>query len=76
MKQAIQCKYSCFQCGIFREIVTVPAREDEDIKVWMDATALLVSADHDRRSPKCVITKLDELMIPITGADKIGGPTK
>jgi hypothetical protein len=75
MKQAIQCKYSCFKCGILRQLVTVPAREDEDVITWMEKIcAPALSADHDRRSPACRITELSEVMIPIDGAEKIGGP--
>ena len=76
MKQAIQCKYSCFKCGIIKRVITVPSREEEDVKTWMDATALLISRDHDRHSPGCVITKLDEVWIPVEGAEKIGGLPK
>jgi hypothetical protein len=75
MKQAIQCKYSCFKCGIHRQIVTVAAREEEEVDTWlMKICAPALSADHDRRSPACRITQLSEVMIPIEGAEKIGGP--
>ena len=75
MKPAIQCKYSCFKCGIHRQTVTVRAREDEDIAEWLEKVcAAALSADHDRRSPHCRITKLDEVMIPVSeDCDKIGG---
>jgi hypothetical protein len=66
MTEAIQCKYSCFQCGIKEQIVTVPARGSEDVLVWLEQVAAPgLSADHQRRSPHCRITKLDEIMIPL-----------
>ena len=75
VKPAIQCKYSCFKCGIRRQIVTVPAREDEDVVVWLETVAApALSADHDRRSPQCKITELSEVMIPSRdGQKKLGG---
>jgi hypothetical protein len=71
---AIQCKYSCRKCGIHRQIVTVRARVDEDVVTWLEKVcAPALSADHDRRSPHCRITKLDEVMIPVFGDQhKIG----
>jgi hypothetical protein len=76
MRQAIQCKYSCRKCGIHRQVVTVPAREDEDVVEWLEKVAApALSADHDRRSPACRITSLDEVMIPVpAGTEKLGGP--
>jgi hypothetical protein len=73
--RAIQVKYSCFKCGINRVLVAVPARQDEDVVEWMNKVcAPALSADHDRRSPHCRITKLDEVMIPLyEDSDKIGG---
>ncbi len=75
LNRAIQCKYSCFKCGIKRRIVVVPARQEEDVVTWMETImAPALSADHDRQSPHCKITKLDEVLIPIEGAEKVGGP--
>lgn len=74
-KQAIQVKYSCFKCGINRVLVTIPARQDEDVVAWMNnVCAPALSRDHDRRSPHCRITTLDEVMIPLfEDSEKIGG---
>jgi len=70
----IECKYSCFQCGVYRQSVIVPARGTEDVKVWLDQAAYIMSRDHDKRSPGCRITKLDEVMIPMPDAtSKVGG---
>jgi hypothetical protein len=74
MTPAIQCEYSCKQCGIKRQKVTVPARGEEDVIAWLDSAAMAMSRDHDRRSPLCRITKLDEVWIPYPeGTAKLGG---
>jgi hypothetical protein len=70
----ITVKYSCHLCGLRGIEVRVPAREVEDVRDWMDATIHLVCADHRRRSPQCHPKELYDLMIPMTGADRIGGP--
>jgi len=67
-------QYSCDRCGIKRQILDVPARQDEDITVWMDRTIYLVAHDHRRLSPTCNAKSLTELLIPMTGTDRIGGP--
>lgn len=71
----IDVKYSCPMCGLAKVIVRVPARVDEDVRVWMDQTIALVGADHGRRSPDCHPEELHDLMIPMTGADRVGGPS-
>jgi len=75
MREAIICMYTCHACALTKVKLAVPAREDEDVRVWMDATAAMLGADHCRRSPHCMERKID-LYIPMSGADKIGGPTK
>ena len=75
MREAIVCKYTCHACALDKVSVAVPAREDEEIGVWIRATAELLGADHCRRSPHCTKREID-LMIPIDGADKLGGPTR
>ena len=39
----------------------------------MRATTLLVAKEHRRLSPTCDAQELTELLIPVTGADRIGG---
>ena len=75
MKPVIQCKYTCSRCGIYQQIVTVPAREDEDVVTWLNEVAAAgISADHSRRSPQCTSRTMDELLIPVPeGTEKIGG---
>lgn len=70
----ITCKYSCPPCGLKRVALDVPARSVESVTAWMDATVRRISADHRRRSPHCHAPKLEELLIPMTGTDKVGGP--
>lgn len=70
----IKVRYTCTLCATLDVVVTVPARGDEDVGKWLDQTAAYIGDDHRRRSPKCVARKMTNLKIPITGADKVGGP--
>lgn len=75
MTPAIQCKYSCFRCGIYRRTVTIPQRTDsQDVLYWMEhVCAPALSRDHDVQSPGCQITELSEVMIPAPeGTERIG----
>lgn len=72
----ITVKYSCPLCGLSRVECDVPARGDEDVVVWMEQTIAVVGRDHARRSPACHPERLHDLMIPMTGVDKVGGPTR
>jgi hypothetical protein len=65
--------YSCPACGLADMPVPVPARTDEDVLKWMDATVRACCDDHRRRSPECRPTELYDLKIPMTGADRVGG---
>ena len=70
----ITLKYTCFQCGLYRVEVEAPARTTEDVNEWVEnIAAWAVYQDHIKRSPFCISTKRDELMIPISGAEKLGG---
>lgn len=72
--KAIQCKYSCFQCGLKMRVVSVPVRgADENVVEFTNRAATAASRDHDRMSPTCKITKLSELMIPIAENTPVGG---
>lgn len=72
----ITVKFSCDGCGLHRVDHDVPARgPDQDVIAWMDATRLLVTIEHRRRSPRCVAMAMQELMIPIAHATVIGGPS-
>lgn len=66
--------YSCTKCKLHRVPVIVPAREQEDVIAWMKTTTNFLSLDHAKRSPYCDTTELQEVMIPMTGRDKVGGP--
>lgn len=82
MLDAVQCKYSCRDCGLHRVVVTVPARNEESVTEWMDATVLLLVRDHEHKSPRCHPKAFSEVLIPIrdekTGAEagQIGGVLK
>lgn len=68
-------KYSCSTCGLKDIQVRVIARENEEVKEWLNNTVLYyIYPDHLRRSPDCQATSLQDLKIPLTGTDKIGGP--
>lgn len=71
----IEIRYSCGACGLKDVAVDVPARDsDEDVLLWMDATGLLLGRDHHERSPHCQPKMLQDVKIPIAGADWVGGP--
>ena len=72
----IRCMYSCLQCGIVKAPVDVPVRgEDEDMGHWVSETVgWAIKRDHDQRSPACGATKIDQVWIPLSGRDKVGGP--
>lgn len=70
----ITCKYSCHLCGLKAIEVAVPARGDEDVISWMKALGKYLSEDHHAKSPHCRPDTLSNVMIPITGANKVGGP--
>jgi hypothetical protein len=75
LKIQIRVLYSCHTCGLTKASCDVPARAAEDVATWMDATIELLAADHRARSPGCtpVDGQLHDVMIPIGGADKVGG---
>lgn len=73
----IECKYSCFLCGLSRVVFKVRARTVEDITTWMeDVLTPALVADHSLRSPNCHPDTMSELLVPITGSSKIGGPVE
>ena len=72
----ITCKYSCKACGLNRVALEVSARQLQSVTVWMEETAQCISADHRRRSPHCHAPTMTELLIPMTGTDRVGGPVK
>lgn len=70
----VRVQYSCPLCGLFKVHCDVPARGDEDVLVWMEQTIAALSHDHHARSPQCHPGELKDVMIPMTGTDRIGGP--
>lgn len=68
-------KYSCNFCGLQKVECLVPARTTEDVKNWVeDVMILTLMVDHKKRSPNCKADRFADVMIPITGVAKIGGP--
>lgn len=73
----IRVMFTCRMCGIEREGVDVRARDEwQDILDWMETVKRTLSIAHSERSATCVATKMDEVWIPTSGADIIGGAAK
>ena len=72
----ITVKFSCSLCGLHRvETEVMMRKKDQDAVEWMEYHVIpAVRRDHDRRSPGCNPTTLDELLIPMSGSKHIGGP--
>lgn len=72
----IEVRYSCWACNLRKVSCSVPTRGEEDVITWMKATIAHLAEDHRRRSPDCtpVDNMLHDIMIPISGANKVGGP--
>ena len=70
----ITVSYSCHLCGLDRVPVEVTARTEENLKQWMDDLIHLLATDHHNKSPFCDPDCLSNIMIPITGTDRVGGP--
>jgi hypothetical protein len=69
-----KCKYSCSLCGIHRNEVEVKSRQNEEVTDWMDKVLIsTLIADHEARSPGCHPDAFAQVMIPVTGTDRIGG---
>jgi hypothetical protein len=67
--------YSCPDCGLDNVPVEVAERTTEDVIQWFEGILTpALMGDHYGRSPDCHPASLKEIKIPITGADKIGGP--
>jgi hypothetical protein len=72
----IRCLYTCSLCDLVDVAVEVPAREStRPVVEWMERICIpAIGADHALRSPGCQPETLENLKIPITNADYIGGP--
>jgi len=68
--------YSCNICKLEKIPCEVPARkENEKLDEWMENTVIILGKDHKTRSPKCKSKQLNNLILPMTGANRVGGPT-
>src|SRR5260221_6853810 len=66
--------YSCTACRLNRVEVRIPARINEDVVWWMkNVVTKRLDADHSDRSPYCPAESLSAVLIPISGADRLGG---
>lgn len=70
-------EYTCLDCGLIKIKCNVPARQEEDVTTWTRSKLIVaIALDHRKRSPHCHATEITEVITPITGAEKIGGPVK
>jgi hypothetical protein len=77
MSAEITVKYSCHLCGIVKREVQVRARGDEDVVQWLEQVCISdLVKDHSSVSPECRPSELKDIMIPVSGSDKIGGVVK
>lgn len=76
LKLFVEVLYSCPLCGLKDIAVRVPAREEEDVRQWMEATIVHVADDHHFRRPRCRPDSLHDLKIPMIGTDKVGGASR
>lgn len=69
-------KYSCPECGLRDVEVKVPfRRSDHDVAEWMNELCVILSRDHDERSPQCHPEQLADIKIPTPeGTQWVGGP--
>jgi hypothetical protein len=69
-------RYSCHVCGLEKVEASVRYRaSEEDLIAWMkEVVTPALCADHDARSPHCHPDGLSDVLIPIDGAEWIGGP--
>lgn len=60
--------FTCHQCGLVKQPVQVPARENPDVEAvvhWVkNIVAGCISREHDRLSPNCKIKTISDVMIP------------
>jgi hypothetical protein len=72
----VKVRYSCWLCGVRQREVLVPARGEEDAGAWLKGTCMpRVRADHANVSTSCPAESVD-VIIPMAGADKVGGVAK
>ena len=66
--------YSCKSCGIVDRPVQVPARETEDVKLWVElVVTFAIWNDHNAASPGCDMHTMSDVKIPIPeGSEFIG----
>jgi C4-type Zn-finger protein len=66
--------YSCHKCGLKDREVTVRERyAGEEVMSWVNHTVALIAADHAKVSPRCRITSLSEIKIPVPAGTSVVG---
>lgn len=72
----ITIRYSCPACGLVDEKVDVRDREPgENVVTWTrDVMGWAINIQHRRRSPGCNAKTAEDVKIPMTGRNIIGGP--
>lgn len=66
--------YTCKPCGLNDVPVQVRARLKEGVVEWLEEVlAHEVARDHFRRSPHCLVGKMDCVKIPMAGRSMVGG---
>lgn len=66
--------YSCVECGLVKVDAEVPERgADDPVVHWVSQTVgLAVKQNHSLRSPRCQAKSMQNLLIPMSGAKRIG----
>jgi hypothetical protein len=65
--------YSCTQCSLRKVPCDVPVRGEEDVVKWVrEVMAKAISEHHRKQSPWCTADKITDVMIPVSGAERIG----
>lgn len=73
MSATLRVFYSCEACGIVDAPVDVPTRGPENVVAWLEGRCMAACvADHQRRSPTCHPQQLQNLKVPIGGAQRVG----
>lgn len=69
----IRLLYSCPLGCVTKRAVVVPSRGAEDVVTWLEKIALpVIATDHAGTSPFCPADSVKDLMIPMSGSERVG----
>jgi hypothetical protein len=68
----ITVKFNCKMCGVNEYELQVPAREAEEVQLWIDKTLWHVAEEHHRISPLCPSIKCDLIIPTPTESEFVG----